>query len=545
MGQAAATPVSCEDTFQLKNGVVIKGGYAGFGEPDPNARDIEKYKTILSGDLLGNDVGDFTDFSKWENSYHVVTGSGCDETAILDGFTITAGNDHRTGDYYPIGHGAGMLNESGSPTVSNCTFTDNYASDTGGGMFNETGSPTLTNCTFIGNSAGGFGGGGMFNWESDPIVTNCRFISNSASGYGGAIYNYFRCSPILSKCIFSGNSASDGGGIHNSQRCSLTLTNCIFTGNSAIGENGVGGGMCNYDSRETLTNCTFAGNKANRYGGSVANYRFATTILKNCILWDGEDGIYNTYDSYIMITYSDVQGSWPGEGNIDADPCFVEPEYFGPVSYWKFDEAVGTTAFDSVGQNHGNVYGAQWTSGQVSSALDFDGLNDHVNIPYDPSLNINAPDGITFSLWTKFNSYPSSLNQGPIFGLYYSAGMGTKNYLSIMKSIYGNVISWDQCPPAYGWLGSIKPDLDAWYHLAVVEESSYRAIYINGSLDASDNTPELYQGNPPDTIRIGSRADGLATYYFDGIIDNLIVFDRALSAEEIEQLYQNGFVDGP
>ena len=77
-------------TFQLKNGVAVKGGYAGFGEPDPNARDVDVYQTILSGDLNGDDGPNFAD--NGENSYHVVTGSGTDETAVLDGFTITGGN---------------------------------------------------------------------------------------------------------------------------------------------------------------------------------------------------------------------------------------------------------------------------------------------------------------------------------------------------------------------------------------------------------------------------------------------------------------------
>ncbi len=43
-------------TFQLINGVTIRGGYAGFGEPDPNDRDVELYETVLSGDLNGNDI---------------------------------------------------------------------------------------------------------------------------------------------------------------------------------------------------------------------------------------------------------------------------------------------------------------------------------------------------------------------------------------------------------------------------------------------------------------------------------------------------------
>ena len=84
-------------TFQLRNGVAIKGGYAGFGEPDPDARDIELYETILSGDLAGNDIQvdpcDLEDEpTRAENSYHVVTGSYTDKTAVLNGFTITAGN---------------------------------------------------------------------------------------------------------------------------------------------------------------------------------------------------------------------------------------------------------------------------------------------------------------------------------------------------------------------------------------------------------------------------------------------------------------------
>jgi hypothetical protein len=210
-----------------------------------------------------------------------------------------------------------------------------------------------------------------------------------------------------------------------------------------------------------------------------------------------------------------------------------------PVSHWMFDEGKGSKAHDFAGNNHGTIYGAAWTTGQVGGALSFDGVDDYVDIPYDSSLDINASQGITLSVWIKLNSYPDSAHQGPIFGLFDSTGAGTKNYLAIMKSTYGNVIAWDQWPPAYGGITSIKPYLDTWYHVAVVEDSSHRAIYINGSLDVSDNTPETYEGNPPDTIRIGSRADAWAPYYFDGSIDEVIVYDTVLSAQEIKLLYHN------
>jgi hypothetical protein len=324
-------------TFQLKNGVVIKGGYAGFGEPDPNDRDTNKYITILSGDLLDNDVVGFSDFSIGWNSYHVVTSRDCNEITVLDGFTITGGNDDRMNPRYePIGYGGGMFNDTSSPMVSNCAFTGNYASNSGGGMYNWESSPTLTNCMFIGNSAGGWiaAGGAIFNYKSSPEVTNCKFIGNSARVWGGAICNYILSTPTLSKCIFSGNSAHNGGGMSNLLDCTLTLTNCIFTGNSAVGEYADGGGLFNKQSGLRLTNCTFSGNKADGNGRAMAGYWNAIQTLTNCILCDGGDEIWSDDGSTITITYSDVESGWPGEGNIDADPCFVDPGYWDSNGVW-------------------------------------------------------------------------------------------------------------------------------------------------------------------------------------------------------------------
>ncbi|MHC4500003.1 MAG: right-handed parallel beta-helix repeat-containing protein, partial [Planctomycetota bacterium] len=177
-------------TFQLINGVALYGGYAGYGAPDPNERDIELYETILSGDLDGNDVDvndpcDLrTEPSRGENSYHVVTGSGADPNAVLDGFTITAGSANGSD---PCHRGGGMYNDSGSPTLANCTFSGNWAEDKGGGMFTRDSSPAATDCIFSHNSADN--GGGMCNYNNgNPIVANCTFIGNSA-GQGGAMWN--------------------------------------------------------------------------------------------------------------------------------------------------------------------------------------------------------------------------------------------------------------------------------------------------------------------------------------------------------------------
>jgi hypothetical protein len=287
--------------FQLKTGVVIKGGYAGYGEPDPDARDIELYETILSGDLNGDDGPSFT--NNGENSYHAVTGSGTGPTAVLDGFTITAGDAN--GSTEENIYGSGMFNYNSSSTLTNCTFIGNSA-EYGGGMFNYNSSLTLTNCTFSDNRAAYYGGG-MFNYQSSPTLTNCTFSDNWAAYYGGGMENYPSSSPTLTNCTFSGNSADYGGGMDNYYNSSSTVTNCTFSGNSA----NTGGGMSNYESNPTLS---------------------------NCILWDNTaptgPQIYNEGTSSPTITYCDVQAGYAGAGNIDADPCFVSPGHWDANSIW-------------------------------------------------------------------------------------------------------------------------------------------------------------------------------------------------------------------
>ncbi|TKJ35763.1 MAG: hypothetical protein CEE38_14245 [Planctomycetes bacterium B3_Pla] len=298
------------ETFQLINGVVIKGGYAGISEPDPDARDIEAYETILSGDLNGDDIpvanpSDLLDEpTRAENSFHVVTGSWTDEMAVLDGFTITAGNANglTTADK----RGGGMYNQGGSPTLIRCIFQSNNSTpvysgpaDGGGAIYNADGNPALTQCTFTENNSAR-DGGGMFNINSRPTVTHCTFSGNSTDISGGGMYNK-QSSPTVANCIFTGNSAQRGGGMRNMRNSNPTLTNCVFMGNwvesRRPGDIVGGGAMANQNSSPTLT---------------------------NCILWG--DTPEEIYGGTPLITYSDVQGGWLGEGNIDAEPLFVDAD---------------------------------------------------------------------------------------------------------------------------------------------------------------------------------------------------------------------------
>jgi predicted outer membrane repeat protein len=397
-------------TFQLLNGVVIYGGFAG-GETILEQRDIEANETMLSGDLSGDDTAvsctqDSPDCDSYgqrclddgfciakqdtgENSYNVVTGSDTDPTAVLNGFTITAGNADGS---YPQNEGAGMLNSHGSPTVVDCTFLNNRASFSGGafegdwcdstlngcvfrGNLSEKGGaihfswsddPQLTECTFESNATTGPGNGGAVYFESTPAatLTGCVFSDNSAVGFGGAVYGtvgggivsctfrentaesggalYFGYADSfdISTCSFVGNSVSvTGGAIH--ARHGVTITNSSFSGNSAELN---GGAIYGFESDITVSGCTFSENYANHYGGGLETDTGNLTVA-NSVFWrnvDDADGSSGgpyvdesaQIDAFLgsgTISHCVIQGLslYTGNNNLDGDPLFRRAPHDG------------------------------------------------------------------------------------------------------------------------------------------------------------------------------------------------------------------------
>ena len=273
----------------------------------------------------------------------MVSARGVNGTAVLDGFTITAGKANGTQpDYW----GGGFLCDGSegktcNPALINITFAGNFDDNAGGAMFNigknGTSSPALTNVTFSGNSALCCGGA-IYNYGekgiSSPILTNVCFSGNSADGYeisgsgtGGAMWNdgYEGTSnPILNNVVFSGNSAPDDGG---------AMYKYSYNGGS---------------SKAILNNVTFSRNAAGRFGGAIVNDGSnggnTNPELRNTIVWNNKDksgigtisaSIYLTGGASVSVTYSLVQGtgasgdSWiggsnmDGGGNIDQNPLFI------------------------------------------------------------------------------------------------------------------------------------------------------------------------------------------------------------------------------
>ena len=273
-------------SFHLVNGIAILGGFAG-GETAREQRNYAVNETILSGDLAGNDTGGLRDLSRTDNAYCVVVSQGTDETSVLDGFTITAGN---ATPLSPLDRhrGGGMWN-NGTPMLRNIIFRRNWAVGEGGGLYNN-GRPIMSNCTFDRNASDDWGGG-MFNdgisspMPASPIMSRCTFIRNTATRGGGLAITWVEAEPWLVDCKFLGNTAMvQGGGVYNDNNAHPRLINCIFSGNVALGEYAGGGGMSNFNSDSTLVNCVFSGNTAANSdlpGGMMADTSYGgTTTLR-------------------------------------------------------------------------------------------------------------------------------------------------------------------------------------------------------------------------------------------------------------------------
>jgi len=330
-------------TFRLINNVKVYGGFSGT-ETALNQRDFLNNKTILSGDINGDDLPNFT--NRGDNSLHVVTGSGTNSDTVLDGFTIKGGNsniDGMGGD----DRGAGLINYSGGLILRNVTFTDNLSGDNSAGMFSDGGSATLENCLFVGNRANH--GAGMVNQtRSTTKLVNCSFIDNTAHGLkdprlgGGGLYNS-TSNTALTNCSFIGNSANYGAGMANWDS-SPNLINCLFMGNIANIKGGavLNSGSGGTGSHPTFVNCTIKDNEAMTKGGGIANVlgilvdgRGGSANLSNSILWGNVDSaglnessqVFDDGTGVISANNSCIQGltgNLGGASNIGSNPLFSD-----------------------------------------------------------------------------------------------------------------------------------------------------------------------------------------------------------------------------
>lgn len=212
------------------------------------------------------------------------------------------------------GDGGGIYQESGSCTVSNCTFTSNSAGGSGlntnggGGANIANGSATFANSTFTSNMATNQSGGALnFKGTGTDTVTNCSFIGNTAAVNGGVCDSNADGSVRFADCLMEYNSASFGGALSVSDDAGLgtvTIANDTFYANS--GSSATSAGAINCNGNTFLANNVIAFNSS---GILSFQAQPGETLSHNCVYG-------NTYFNYSNLS--------PGAGDISVDPQFID-----------------------------------------------------------------------------------------------------------------------------------------------------------------------------------------------------------------------------
>ena len=201
------------------------------------------------------------------------------------------------------------------------------------------------------------------------------------------------------------------------------------------------------------------------------------------------------------------------------------------VALWLFDEESGDEAMDSSGnENHGIIHDAIWVAGKFGSALEFDGVASYVEIPESDSLKVT--DQLTWHAWIKVTGGQGTDRN--IFAQSENGGYGGRIHVGEQYSCWLKVDNDWRYPAA----AANVPDLyDTWHHVATTydSETGVQKMYVDGEL-ASEGPLELanLKIQPgTGTSEIGNRHEW--TQPFDGIIDELCIYDVVLTQDEIQE----------
>lgn len=223
-------------------------------------------------------------------------------------------------------NGGGIDCYGASPTIRSNIITENSASTYGGGIcIDSYSSPVIEDNTIAANTGSRYGGGISVNYHSSAEITDNVIVENE-SGRGGGIWSSDSATTVINNMIY-GNSVSleDGGGIYHAGLTGATIVNNIITMNSTARD---GGGIFCLAGGMTITNNTLTRNSAGNEGGGIFCSMY-NPFVRNTIVWDNTalsgPEIHHNIGADPFVSYSDVKDGWPGTGNIDADPLFVDP----------------------------------------------------------------------------------------------------------------------------------------------------------------------------------------------------------------------------
>jgi len=432
-----------EATFQLKSGVALYGGFVGTEtsvdqrNPDPNGN-----RTSLSCNIGRGET-------PIDNCYHVVTATGVDDTAVLDGFgvydgyateasphdrgaglsnydgTPTRGDDegyptlrnlYFSGHFATYGAGVYLNGADGPVTFENVTFERNKATLQGGGMYVNT-DVEMESVAFVANRADTHGGGAWFS-GGESVLRDVTFESNELIGtrgdqYGGGAHVLHGTKLTLIDVVFkrnrvSGQEIGHGGALSVRREAEVDIVNAAFIGNTGRDASGI---LAQNNAVIRVVNAVFAGHGKTATGFGVINgwdnARIALTnvtmsgndadyvvgtggtvtiAVNNVIIW-GNTGTAFDSDDDVEVNHAIIEGGFSGGESVLTDnPLFVRAPDAGADGEWGTDDDDYGDLRLREGSPALNVGDLDHIS-QDHSDLDDDGVTDE-QLPFD--LNRDA-----------------------------------------------------------------------------------------------------------------------------------------------------------
>ena len=329
--------VSGNETFEYEGGGIVmaaSGGTITNATITDNTSGMNGGGVFITGAFTmgGTEV---SNLSEWTMTNVSISGNTAawngGAMALWDGAVFSLTNVIITGNTAGVNGGAMALWDGTVSSLTNVTISGNTAGGYGGAFYASNSNPTLTDVTITGNTAESEGGG-MYLYLSDPTLTHSTISNNTASQGGGMSLDQSNATlthVTLSNniCVLSNYSyyySTWGGGMYL-YLSDPTLTHVTISGNTG---GDYGGGMSLTTSNPILTHVTISGNTAD-YGGGIELYDNSDATLINSIIWDNSPESILIWDSNTdaaITTYSDIEGGWEGEGNINADPLFTEAD---------------------------------------------------------------------------------------------------------------------------------------------------------------------------------------------------------------------------
>lgn len=213
---------------------------------------------------------------------------------------------------------------------------------------------------------------------------------------------------------------------------------------------------------------------------------------------------------------------------------------YGPEAYWRLGESFGGTAVDETGSHNGSYQNnislgsAGAISGDSNTAADFGGgNNDRVQVP---AFDVSGT-GLTILAWFKPDNFGDDRFVSKAYGTptnnhYWMLGINGNNRLRARVKINGNT---RQLVPYVGTMSA-----GTWYFAALTYDGSTMRVFLNGTEVGSRNWSGSVSTSGATEIGLGNQPAGAGNRAFDGVLDELAVFDKALSPAQIAALYAAG-----